>query len=346
LLLKYNWLFAKGTRLFVRGNGGEEKLVLHRDREVILEQRGTIDPAGKVLPEIVSTDPTAVKVVKATKFDKLGKQLVTIKAVGAGRAELKGHDPKDPPGTFAAGLAPLTVVAGEFENHTDMKVDLLADVCRGSDPGRIHAVHRLLNDNSDNIFNENWDHNINQFGPRACGTVSKVGGAVLWGGDAEPKDFKTYHVALSRYAEVTSRAQVKYNKETVLKAAAAIQGWLERKKVPVVVGIFFGPPSKANYYGQLERTGLNGHSVLIVGCNKAGTRFLYVDPWYGGSNLQYRGGVRGVSGGGFDQVCPDLGVIQIDYWEGGRGPLLRTSSEVTGTFRDVDDSFLEVISGP
>jgi len=353
LFLKNSWLFSTGTRLFVKNHAGQEKIVIQLNQQIMLEQKGTIDPAGTVLPEIFSTDEGVVKVVQTKRFEKIQTQTVTLKAVGTGKAELKG---KDASGAVAASLRPLTVVAGEFENHKEMEIDLLADVCRGSDPAKSHAVHRLLNNNFDNVFNENWQPNIDKWGPRACGTCAKVGGAILWGGNAEPDNFITYHVPFAPRAVVTKRDQVRYNKRDVLRATTAIAGWLRKHKRPVVVGVLYGPskvPSvsggailRANAYGQLERTGAYGHSVLIVGCNKAGDRFLYVDPWNGGSQLKYKGGIAGIAEGRFSEKCDDLGEFVADWWDMRGPPVLRTSSETTGTFNVADDSFLEVISGP
>jgi hypothetical protein len=45
-------------------------------------------------------------------------------------------------------------------------------------------------------------------------------------------------------------------------------------------------------------------------------------------------------------LCDDLGEFQADWWDMRGPPVLRTSSETTGTFNVADDSFLEVISGP
>ena len=37
-----------------------------------------------------------------------------------------------------------------------------------------------------------------------------------------------------------------------------------------------------------------GHTVLIVGARKTATwRFLYIDPWGGGSKMKYGGGIAG-----------------------------------------------------
>jgi hypothetical protein len=76
----------------------------------------------------------------------------------------------------------LVVVVGEFENHPGMEVDLIADLCRGTDPVKGHAVHRMLHDNPENIFNENWQPIIDKRGRMACGTVCKDGAESLWGG--------------------------------------------------------------------------------------------------------------------------------------------------------------------
>lgn len=341
-LTKKTWLFSKNTRLFVTGKSGDEKIAIQKDIQIVLEQTGTIDPGGKELPVIFSTNEGAVEIVKVTRYNK--SQTITIKGKGAGKAQLKG---KDSLGNITDKLDPLTVVSGDFKMHPDMEVDLIYDICRGSDPGKIHAMYRMLNSNEDNIFNENWESNEKKWGLRACGTVSKVGGETIWGGTADSHSFKTYHIPLKANARVTDRSQVKYDTQTMARAKSAIAGWLHKKKQPVVVGVIYGPSPGApfivaNKYGQIERTGLNGHSVLVVGSDKSGSRLLYIDPWMGGSKLKYPGGIVDAP---FEAECEDLGIFSI-IDDKGRGPRFQQAGKTEGTFRTIDGTNLEIISGP
>jgi hypothetical protein len=94
-----------------------------------------------------------------------------------------------------------------------------------------------------------------------------------------------------------------------------------------------------NGFLQPDRGG--GHFVLIVGCNVAADQFLYVDPWYGGSQLAYGGGIAGES---YPGKCQMLGMFIID--NGARGPVICQSPASEGSFNRMSNSFLEVIAGP
>ncbi|MBK8184974.1 MAG: hypothetical protein IPK63_19615 [Candidatus Competibacteraceae bacterium] len=159
-----------------------------------------------------------------------------------------------------------------------MEVDLIADILQGSDAARIHALHRFLNDNHDNIFNENWQAIIDKRGERACGTVAKDGGQALWGVEADapagrptifPFPVPKPNPGQPLRATVTDRKAVKFKEAPVLRGALAIAGWLQKKRKPVVIGVLYGPSTArpmlfTNRYGQIERPGLSGHTVLVV----------------------------------------------------------------------------------
>jgi hypothetical protein len=346
LLLRKDWLFSRGARLFMVGDSGEEKLAIHLKNRVTIEQKGLVGP-GNVLPRIVP-DSDVVKIVATTAFDKLQSQALTLEGARAGRAVLRGQDAS---GAAVPGLE-LVVVVGEFENHPGMEVDLIADLCRGTDPVKGHAVHRMLHDNPENIFNENWQPIIDKRGRMACGTVCKDGAESLWGGDASDHIFRNYHVALRPGTRVLSRDQVTFSKALTERAKTSLKGWLTRKRKPVVVGVLYGPTTSSlgpsnrgtivtNKYGQIERTGSFGHSVLIVGCNAAADEFLYIDPWYNGSKLQYEGGFAG------DEfpACQSLGIFQVEAADP-RGPVIRQTVATEGTFRRAAGNILEIIAGP
>ncbi|QDV38958.1 hypothetical protein [Tautonia plasticadhaerens] len=347
--LKRKWLFSKGARLFVKGDSGEERIAIHLGNRIVLEQKGAIGP-GNAMPRIVPSVPSVVDVVETKVHASLQSQTITLKGAGAGRAVLRGVDEA---GRLVPGLE-LVVVVGDFVNHPGLTIDLLADLCRGTDPVKSHAVHRMLHDNPENIFNENWQPIIDKWGERACGTVADDGASALWGGNATDHVFRGYHIAFRPGFKVTSRDQVKFSKAQVARGRTSIKSWLTRKKTPVVVGVLYGPtssgsgaaasvrgPIETNRFGQLERTGRFGHSVLIVGCNEAADQFLYVDPWYNGSKLQYKGGFTHNE----FPVSQSIGLFKL-VDDSNRGPVLRQAPEAEGTFRLADGNILEITSGP
>lgn len=335
------WLFPKGTRLFVKGDGGVEKIHVHVGQTINLELAGSSPKAVSIHS---SEDPKNPK-IKVSKLD--AQQRLTVKAEGPGTTILTGLD-----ASGGVATSPLIVVGGDVLNHTNMEIDLLANILRGSDAVRIHAIHRLLNDNDDNIFNENWQAIIDKRGERACGTVAKDGGQALWGVDAEAHSWRAYHIPFpvpklprKPSAKVTDRKSVKFKEATVKRGTTAIAAWLNKGK-PVLVGVLYGPSVArpflfTNKYGQIERTGLSGHTVLIVGCDKPRENFLYIDPWHGGSQLIYEGGIASDK---FTEKC-SLGILGLTR-DPDRGPILRQTTLTEGSFRTVEGTFLEVISGP
>ncbi len=335
------WLFPKGTRLFVKGDGGVEKIHVHVGQTINLELAGSSPKAVSIHS---SEDPKNPK-IKVSKLD--AQQRFTVKAEGPGTTILTGLD-----ASGGVATSPLIVVGGDVLNHTNMEIDLLANILRGPDAVRIHAIHRLLNDNDDNIFNENWQAIIDKRGERACGTVAKDGGQALWGVDAEAHSWRAYHIPFpvpkpprKPSAKVTDRKSVKFKEATVKRGTTAIAAWLNKGK-PVLVGVLYGPSVArpflfTNKYGQIERTGLSGHTVLIVGCDKPRENFLYIDPWHGGSQLIYEGGIASDK---FTEKC-SLGILGLTR-DPDRGPILRQTTLTEGSFRTVEGTFLEVISGP
>ena len=74
------------------------------------------------------------------------------------------------------------------------------------------------------------------------------------------------------------------------QGAAAIKAKL-KTGVPVLVGVVYNPSTAMLSGGELEVTRGGGHTVLIVGCNDGGTKFLYIDPYPKSSHLRYEGGM-------------------------------------------------------
>jgi hypothetical protein len=249
----------------------------------------------------------------------------------------------------------LWVSFGKVEKHTGMDIDLIADLLSGSDPVRIHAMHRFLNNNDDTIFNENWQAIIDHRGRRACGTVAKDGSQALWRSDPDKHSFRSYHIPFpvprppaKQFVKVTDRKQVKFKENTLTVGRQAIAAWLQKNKKPVVVGVIYGPTSGqflvTNRFGNIERTGLFGHTVMIVGCDKSAENFLYIDPWHGGSQMVYEGGV--IAASKFLDKC-SLGMLSLDRTNlATRGPVLRQTLATEGSFNTGNGLFLELISGP
>ena len=96
--------------------------------------------------------------------------------------------------------------------------------------------------------------------------------------------------------------------------------------------------------GALQPNSSGGHFVLIVGCSDDGNKFLYVDPWYYGSKLLYKGGVAG-SPSQPTNPCYFLGEFETDA-ASGRGPVLRQTRDSESSFNSAANNFLEVVAGP
>jgi hypothetical protein len=293
-------------------------------RTITLMQAGGSIVGGKtVLPDITSTDDHVVKVVRRNRRNR-DEQSFEANAAADGFAWLSCI-------TENAG-ASLGVCAGKVENHTDMTIDMIADAFRKGDAVKIVQLQRLLDNNFDNLFNENSDANVRQWGDLACGTVAKVGGIKSFSNKTN-YDYHSYHVPLRK---VERRSDVTYHPGVIAKAAAAIKARL-KTGVPVLVGVVYNPSTLMLSGGELEVTRSGGHTVLIVGCNDSGTKFLYIDPYPNSSHLRYKGGMRRIP---FERTCDFLGTFEIGDLEG-RSGILRQSAGCVGELGP-----LEVVSGP
>ena len=346
-------LFPDGAELFANGKSGDEKLVLHAGNKIQLELAGMADSAS---PPVITADTASV--LHWTDAKKVGNKWVfTLDATGAGRVTLSAVDSK-------GRKAPdLTVFAGVFKNHKDLKgeleEDLIADVYRGHDSAKMHAITRILGNDVDNLANENSVANVKQWGSLACGTVAKVTGRELFYRPIE-YDYQQYYKTIATKMEngrqvwkIADRAEVKYDSARLSQGEKAIQARL-KKGQPSIVGITYIPSNAITPGGSLRETGSGGHTVLIVGCDKDAKRFLYFDP-YGpdaantddshGSNLQYLGGMDGLNT--FPAKCRYLGMFEeIDDPARG-GPVLRqdpATIDPVGLW--TGKQYLEVVSGP
>jgi hypothetical protein len=245
----------------------QELIRLPAGKNVTLGQIGMTEVGGKnVTPDIVSSDETVVKVGRILR--KFGReQSFEITTVGAGFATLSCRA-----GGALADAPPLGVAVGNFEKHTDMETDLIADAFNSGVVTTIAQLQRLLDNNTENLFNENTKANENHWGKLACGTVAKVGGGLF----SSKTDYDDHYYP-DRIRSVTSRSDVTYPAGIMTKAANAIQTKLQTG-VPVLVGVVYSPSTAMLSGGELQVTRTGGHTVLIVGCDEDANKFLYIDP--------------------------------------------------------------------
>lgn len=329
-----------GMRLWTK-ESTEEKISIHIGNEIVLEHWGSTDAFGKS-PTIQLDKQGALelKLLEPPSSDKafeISRRKFSLKAIGEGEATLTGVDSH---GQVTCG--PVKVFAGDFKNFKGMEKDLLADAARSTNVRRINMVQRLLNNDYSSIFNQGTPDNISKYKTSlACGIVAKAGGEAMIGpvvSHSFAKD-SSYHKTLWR---LTRRADIEYDTKFMERIRRIIGGHLKNGK-PVLVGCVYDPKQTMLVQGHLQATLDGGHSVLIVGCNATYTEFLYVDPWFGGSNLKYTGGIKSEP---YPQLCHYIGVFKSNSLEEviGRGPVLRKHHDSTGNW--LNDRYLEVISGP
>jgi hypothetical protein len=327
-----------GYRLFKTGNSGEEKIGIEKGQTIELS---LVIESNQSLGLIHSSD---LKVVEPGIAGPPRAKPVKIKltATGAGSAVVSARNDS------GETIASLKVFCGHFENHSKMEVDLIAQVCQGSDSLKIHSLQRMLNDNDDNAFDQNGPSNKHAvFGNMACGIVAKFRGDEIFGFMGKVEYDHPYHEPI--YGQITDRSQVKYKPDKLLNLRTHI-GKMLREGKPVRVGVLDSPIGMRPVNGHLVAYFAGGHSVLIVGADSSNKQFLYVDPWAGGSKLKYTGGIPGNT---FDVDSEFIGLFDTEYDDerklksGDMRPNIILQSMTTeGTFSRVKDNYLEVVAAP
>lgn len=345
--LGHNNLLAGGTRLFVSGNSGPERIVIQRTKKVTLELAGLGSAALK--PTIVAT---SLGVVSITDLKGSGtKRSFTLTAVGTGFTGLVAKDA----GGNSLGTNPLFIIhTGDFQKHPGMEHDLIADVFRSADAAKMHLLTRMLFNDRENIFNEFSAQNQKRFcnsPPKAgclpCGSVAKAGGRTVF--QLGPKyngtnyDYNDYHKPIATGARADpQREDILYDPAKLSRGCAALKNRLS-KGMASVVGLVYGINSRIVYKnGTINVNGSGGHSVLVVGCDLKAEKFLYIDTFEEGSRLKYGGGFPGRD---LFMDCDYLGMFALtDDAARGIKVLRSTTAGKSPTFQG--SSFLEVVSGP
>lgn len=343
---------------FVENDSGHKVVWLHTGVEIKLDYVGPPNPTGPDLREVVSSKPAVSVAVVARSKAKL---TFSVKANAPDIVELTAYNDMG----FRDEV--LVVFAGDFKNHPGMDIDLLANVCKGSDPVKSVQIQHLLFDDSENVFDQHSKENETKIGKMMCGKVAKESGEKVFGA-ISPLTYTTpYHEPLY-IDKVTDRANVKYTADTILRVELAIKSRLE-KGIPVRVGVLDGPVGMRVHDHKLVATDGGGHTVLIVGCGKDLEKlFLYIDPWggplrtyegreeqFGGSKMKYGGGIAGASRpdwclymGMFEaKFDPTRAAISNDAGEKlGRPNILRQTIATEDGFNTLEDSYLEIVDGP
>jgi hypothetical protein len=371
-----------GYRLFVYGDSGKERIGIQLGQTVELEIVGAnqlyIETKESLLVRNVSNranmsgDATVafgnampVVITVSALVATNDKQKISVRGNLPGSTALYAYEP-----ISKAVKAELEVVVGNFENHPGMSVDLIANVCRGSDSLRIHALQRMLNNNQylnrkdargysafnngDNIFEQHAAPNISK-DPRildlSCGVVARWRSEQVFEKTIAP-DFDWYvlgaiHERLS--AKPTDRKQVKYRPARIQSLRAQILGAL-RDGAAVRAAVVDDPTSITPVKGALVAYSAGGHTVVIVGCNASGSEFLYIDPWGGGSKMEYKGGIAGAK---FPGECLQIGkfIVAQDPDRRTRAGevgdnIIRQHPDTAYTFNYGDGSYLEVVAAP
>ena len=316
---------ADGFRFYVQGTTGEEQIGIHRGQEVELQLTGAKDSTIETMESIIakanvsvtggdlaaqlSPNPSPVLVSNANATSD--KHKFKVKAVNAGTTFLIARDAK------LNHLASLKVVVGDFKDDPRFEVDLIANVCRGNDALKIHALQRMLNNNDgkanrDNVFEQKSSSNYHpKYGNMTCGLVAMDRTRQVFENSVEPA-YDWYMAAFHEpVTKVMQRTDLKYKPKAIEAARKAIVDALHEKPPKAVrVGVVDNPRIMTPIRGKLVAYYDGGHTVVIVGCNKAGNQFLYIDPWGNGSMMHYEGGIYKDQ---FPNKCFHLGIFEVAY---------------------------------
>ncbi|HLX44323.1 MAG TPA: hypothetical protein VKR43_12850 [Bryobacteraceae bacterium] len=322
---------------FVESTSKEGIVWLHTGVSITLEFVATGSATGADARDVISDTPTVVAVSNLKKTH--AKVTFTLTGKGTGVVGIKGKDGTAKPPS-------LVVIAGDFKNQTDMEIDLLADICRDSDPVKTLAVQRLLYNEENNLFNQLNAVNVGKFGKLGCGKVVKASGITLFDQVSEINYEQPYHEPLDA---VKDRTDVRYTTKTIEKVRNAIKLILH-KGIPVRVGVLDSPVGMFVQDQKLIAYYAGGHTTLIVGCDKNASEFMYIDTWPGGSQMPYEGGIVNTN---FSGPCWYMGRYLAEYYytrlvpgdKAGPPNLIRSDLTTAGSFNGFRN-YLEIVSGP
>jgi hypothetical protein len=366
---------AQGYRLFAKGNTGAERIGVQLGRQIELQltdgkgsrietpeitiARTTMTASGASQPSPDILNLAAVVLAASGGNPEVAatdRHRFSIKGAKAGVSRLTAYD------AGSNAVATLDVVVGDFGKHPTMDVDLIAETCASADSLKIHALQRMLNNvwlhgdvftNKDNIFEQHAKSNLStdpRIGDMTCGIVARYRGDQVFA--KTPKinsDWYTHTVHEPLRGQVTKRSEVKYKSEKITALTGKIVKAL-RDGNAVRVAVLDSPVGMTPVNGALIAYHAGGHTVLIVGCNKAEDQFLYIDPWGAGSMMEYKGGIPGNR---FSEKCAQIGLLRLMHDPDRRAVatdhdfnMLRGPYLSEGSFTEAGGNYLEVIAAP
>ncbi len=339
-----------------RSGAGTAIVWLQASRAKPLELR-LLAPAGSGPDkrDVKPADPWTLSVDKIVRTrTHLAFRISSGLASGDGAIALEG---------FAADGSKLdeaTVLVGDFRKHPGMEIDLVAEAVKAGTASQIAQLQQLLFDVEQQVFNQLSAANVAEFGKWGCGKVVKKSVLQVFGTNRLSRiDYEhPYHEPMS--GRVASRDEVKYRSAVLDAARGAIVANLKAGR-PARVGVLDDPVGMTPMNGRLIAYFAGGHTTLIVGCDKPGERFLYIDPWPGGSSMVYGGGFAShpftaKSGflGEFESVSsaarrapppPPRRGLAPPPPDAGKNLIVQTAGS-EGTFGRAGGNYLEIVSGP
>ncbi len=245
---------GSGGQFFATNTAGEPMVWLPTGVQLTLD---FVAPAGSGADtrNVVGFKPT----ITVTVLHRTPHKLVfSIKASVSDAFYVQGQDAQ-------GRQSNIGVFAGDFKNHPDMDIDLLAKLCRAGDALKLLRVQQLLYNQDGNIFDQNSRANLHKFGPMMCGAVAK-GRAIELFGDVNVLDYThPYHEPLDT-SWVSNRFEVKYRSDIITKVRRKIVSLLA-KGMPVRVGVLDSPVGMVPHHHNLIAWDAGGHTVVIVGCD-------------------------------------------------------------------------------
>ncbi len=318
------------------------KITIHLGNTVALQQSG--GGAGKSPVEIASTDASVEIKNKSRsgskqRFELYGKSPNVTPAKITGTTERPTADGK---GVEVVPYSePLSVRVGVIKNHPGMDVDLLAELLGRSNDAKKNLIYQMILDedyNKKTPADKVKFHPYYQRGLHPNGSPKEQGGVLRCGTEMEefaakymngtPLEYFAVHKLRPDLAGKTvDRSTIQYETPALDRAVNAIKNLLKQRK-PVRVVVIDNSEFTYASNGAIQ----NQHFVMIVGFG--GNHFLYIDPWRGGSTLQYQGGIDGNYQSNF------MGIFKYDSGKG----ISQDPALCGGSFSG--DSRLEVVSGP
>ncbi len=263
-----------------------------------------------VLPDSLSSASTAFT-LHGTHMGARGN--VSAFVAGSGRKQY-----------YSANLPIL--VCGEPRKCTGYDVDLLSDLAVKGNGAQIKTYSEILAGPGDknNMLSQDPDKPVLD-----CGDVAGSYGGKFFGKKTSV-DWFTYYSKPSTKKRADLRFEpnlmrAKINKiKTLLKEGTSVRVWVvdsDGFSIPVI-------QSNAN----------NTHFLTIIGYSQTYSKFMFIDPWPGGSSMSYDGGMYSSTDVAF------LGELIFDPMDIEKG--IHSPTTVGGTIRSGGTMSYTVIAGP